>query len=87
MDLILNGSSFVINNLMNMKKKPISSGKKWTKNNISSLKKLIQENTPTELIAYRLGRSKNAIKSFTSKNNLSLMPINKSPYNRRNKRS
>jgi hypothetical protein len=64
---------------------PQKSGKQWTGNDVSKLKKLVNGNTPTRLIAYELGRSEGAIRSKVSKLDISLKPTNKSPYNKRNK--
>lgn len=64
---------------------PQKSGKQWTGNDVSKLKKLVNGNTPTRLIAYELGRSEGAIRSKVSKLYISLKPTNKSPYNKRKK--
>lgn len=60
-------------------------GKKWTKNDLDKLKELAKGNTPTGLIAYKLGRTESSIYSIANKNKISLKPTNKSPYNRRKK--
>jgi hypothetical protein len=57
-------------------------GKHWTKNEVQILIKLIQGNTPTEVIAMKLGRTEDSIRSKVSSLNLSLAPTNKSPYDR-----
>ncbi len=66
-----------------MVKTPINQNKTWTKNQESQLGKLVKENTPTGLIAYKLGRSEDSIRSKASNLNISLKPVNRSPYNRR----
>lgn len=60
-----------------------NSGKPWTKNDISQLKRLIKENTPTRIIGLELGRTPSAIYTKVSDLDLSLKPTNQSPYNRR----
>lgn len=57
-------------------------GKAWTTQQENQLKKLAKGNTPTGLIADALGRTEDAIQSKASQLNISLKPINKSPYNR-----
>lgn len=65
-----------------MKKKD-NSGKCWTSTEIEKLIKLIKGNTPTKLIAYKMGRTKNAINSKAQDEKISLKPTNKSPYDRK----
>ena len=50
-----------------------------------TLDKLIQQNTPTGLMAYELGRTEDAVRSYASDTDRSLKPVNQSPYNRRKK--
>ena len=66
-----------------MAKKPINSGKKWTKKDIETLVKLANQNTPTRIIALKLQRSPEAIYQKASQENVSLSPTNQSPYNRK----
>lgn len=66
-----------------MTEKPVNLGKPWTQNDDNKLKDLAKHNTPTPLIAYKLGRTINAIYHEASKQNIPLTPTNKSPYNRR----
>lgn len=68
-----------------MAKKPANHGKEWTRQNVSNLKKLVKENTPTRVIGLKLGRTEDAIYSKASEENISLKPTNQSPYNRRKK--
>lgn len=68
-----------------MAKQPKNSGKKWTAQDEATLRKLINGNTPTPLIAYKLGRTESAIYQKALDLNLSTKPVNKSPYNRKNK--
>lgn len=60
-----------------------NSGKEWSAADLKKLEKLADGNTPTGLIAYELKRSKAAIYSKASDEDISLHPTNKSPYNRR----
>lgn len=60
-----------------------NSGKPWTSREIRELQNLAQENTPTRVIGLKLGRTENAISSKASEENISLKPVNQSPYNKR----
>lgn len=60
-----------------------NSGNTWTKPEISQLKQLAKENTPTRVIGLKLGRTEGAIRTKASENDISLKPTNKSPYNRK----
>lgn len=68
-----------------MAKAPKNSGKPWTSTDDRKQDKLIQQNTPTGLIAHELGRSEDAVYSHVSQTNRSVKPTNQSPYNRRKK--
>lgn len=63
-----------------MWKTPNNNWKKRTAQDLKDLKKLQKQNTPTPLIAYKLWRSENAIRSKASEEDISLKPTNKSPY-------
>ncbi len=63
-----------------------NSGKQWTNQEVDQLKKLVKGNTPTGLIADKLGRSKDAVYNKAAEKNVSLKPTNQSPYNRRGKK-
>ncbi len=65
-----------------MAKIPANNGKPITKQVINQVKTFAKGNTPTGLIAYKMGRSENSIYKIASNNNISLHPTNKSPYNR-----
>jgi len=65
-----------------MTKTPKNNGKEWSKDDIKALKKLSEGNTPTGLIAHKLGRSENSVRSKASGENISLKPTNQSPYDR-----
>ena len=58
------------------------SGKNWTSSDISKLRELAKENTPTRVIGLKLGRTEDAVRTKASKKNISLKPTNQSPYNR-----
>lgn len=67
------------------KSKPVNQGKPWTSTQEVQLKKLAKGNTPTPLIGYKLSRTLTAVQSKAQELNVSLKPVNKSPYNRRGK--
>jgi hypothetical protein len=69
-----------------MAKFPINNGKPWSPDDLSQLKKLVKEDTPTRLIAMKLGRSPQAVQAKALANKLSLKPTNQSPYNRQKKK-
>lgn len=60
-----------------------NAGKAWTDNDISKLKDLAAGNTPTRVIGLKLGRTPTAVQSKASAKNISLKPVNQSPYNRK----
>ena len=62
-----------------------NANKRWSKEDVTLFKKLIIGNTPTPLIAYKLGRTEKSIESKANDLGLSLKPVNKSPYNRQKK--
>lgn len=62
-----------------------NSGKKWTSKDVSNLRTLANQNTPTRVIGLKLGRTEDAIRTKASEKNISLKPTNQSPYNRRKK--
>lgn len=62
-----------------------NSGKPWTSGEVSQLKSLARQNTPTRVIGLKLGRTPDAVYSRASEENISLDPTNRSPYNRRAK--
>ena len=66
-----------------MAKTPANHKKNWTPQELGKLEKLVDENTPTRLIAYKLGRTPDAIYTKASEEDISLKPTNQSPYNRR----
>ena len=68
-----------------MAKKPKNHGEDWTKGDVGQLRTLAKGNTPTRLLAYKLGRTEDSVRSKASDENISLKPTNQSPYNRRKK--
>jgi hypothetical protein len=60
-----------------------NSGKRWTSSEISRLKDLASQNTPTRVIGLKLGRTEASVRTQASENIISLKPTNRSPYNRR----
>lgn len=63
-----------------MSKEPEHAGEPWTPEQEKELRELTKSNTPTRLIAHKLGRSVDAIYSKASDMDLSLQPTNQSPY-------
>ena len=66
-------------------KKPANHGKPWTPQDVKELRQLAKENTPTRLIAWKMKRTEDSVRSQASDISLSLKPTNKSPYNRQKK--
>lgn len=64
-------------------KKPANHGKPWTGPAVDKLEKLAKGNTPTPLIAHKLGRTEDAVRNKARDEDISLKPTNQSPYNRR----
>lgn len=60
-----------------------NSGDDWTASDIAALRRMAADNTPTRVIAFKLGRSERAIYSMAARLGISLVPVNQSPYNRR----
>jgi hypothetical protein len=68
---------------MKMAKYNRNSGKPWTPDEIKTLEKLADGNTPTGVISLKIGRTEDAIRTKASQEKISLKPTNQSPYNRR----
>ncbi|HRX63570.1 MAG TPA: hypothetical protein P5060_00470 [Candidatus Absconditabacterales bacterium] len=66
------------------KKFPKNQNKKWTNEDIKKLKELAKINktadTPTRIIAIKLGRTESSIYKKAQKLGISLKPTNQSPY-------
>jgi len=60
-----------------------NSGKLWTAAQESELARLARGNTPTGVIALKLGRTEDAVRSKAQELDISLRPTNRPPYNRR----
>ena len=66
-----------------MPKQPANQNKQWSNQDLSKLQKLADQNTPTRLIAWHLKRTANSIRSKAQAEDMSLKPVNQSPYNRK----
>lgn len=64
---------------------PRNSGKPWTTKDERELTDYARSNTPTRLIAHKMGRSEDAVRNRASDMGLSLKPTNQSPYGPRKK--
>lgn len=62
-----------------------NTGKPWTSTQVTQLRQLARQNTPTRVIGLKLGRTENAVRTKASENNISLKPVNQSPYSRNKK--
>lgn len=63
-----------------MAKKPANHGAPWTAPQVHQLKTLAKANTPTRVIALKMGRTPAAVQGAASENDISLKPTNQSPY-------
>ncbi|MGY4399309.1 hypothetical protein [Bradyrhizobium sp. USDA 3315] len=66
-----------------MAKSTRNTGKPWTSQDVTQLKQLAKNNTPTRVIGLKLGRTADAVYNKASSEGVSLSPTNQSPYNRR----
>ena len=57
-------------------------GKTWTDDDVSQLRDLVKENTPTRIIGIKLGRSQRAVRAKASEKGISLRRTSQSPYTR-----
>ena len=69
--------------LLDMAKYTRNAGKSWTSSEVSKMKTMIDQNTPTRVIGLKLGRPVGGVYSKASQMGLSLAPTNQSPYNRK----
>jgi hypothetical protein len=60
-----------------------NTGKSWTSKDVSQLKQMAKQNTPTRVAGLKLGRTEEAIRTEASKLGVSLKPTNQAPYNRK----
>lgn len=60
-----------------------NAGKRWSPEDKVSLKDLAAHNTPTRVIGLKIGRTEDAVRSKAQQLDVSLKPVNQSPYNRK----
>ncbi len=60
----------------------IQANQKWDPEQIAQLRELAETNTPTRIIALKLGKTESAIYNKVQELGISLKPVNQSPYNR-----
>ena len=63
-----------------MTKSTRNTGKQWTRTDVSQLRQLAKQNTPTRVIGLKLGRTEGAVRTRASDESISLKPTNQSPY-------
>ena len=63
-----------------MGRQPANHNKQWTPTEVKQLERFAEGNTPTRLIAHKLGRTENAVRTKASEEDISLRPTNQSPY-------
>lgn len=63
-------------------KSSINTGKRWTPTQVTQLRKLASQNTPTRVIGQKLGRTENAVRTKASENGVSLKSRNQSSFYR-----
>ena len=63
-----------------MAKQPANHGKQWTPAQEKQRKELAEQNTPTRVIGLKLGRTEGAVRSKAAEEDISLKPVNQSPY-------
>jgi len=57
-----------------------NSGKTWTGSDVSQLRSLAKQNTPTRVIGLKLGRTEDSVRTKASEVSVSLKPVNQRPY-------
>jgi hypothetical protein len=60
-----------------------NTGTEWTSTQVSQLRTLARENTPTRVISLKLGRTEAAVRTKAVERGISLKPSNQSPYSRK----
>lgn len=60
-----------------------NAGKQWTPGEEKKLAQLAHQNTPTRVIGLELGRPVGGVTAKAHELDISLKPINRSPYNRK----
>ena len=63
-----------------MSKSTRNTGKAWSGEQVSQLRQLAKNNTPTRVIGLKLGRTAAAVQTKASEKGISLKPTNQSPY-------
>ena len=66
-----------------MAKQPPNHGKPWTKQEVRTLEKLADQNTPTRVIGLKMGRSEDSVYAKASVESIPLKPTNQSPYGKK----
>jgi hypothetical protein len=66
--------------------KPANSGKSWSPAQNAQLRSLARGNTPTRVVALKMGRTPAAVQSQASRAHVSLKPTNQSPYGTQKKK-
>ena len=69
-----------------MAKERINSGKPWTPAEVNQLKDLANQNTPTRIVALKLGRTTLAVGRRAAAEGVSLKAVGHRPYNRQSKK-
>lgn len=65
-----------------MSKSTRNSGTRWSSGDEHQLRQLANQNTPTRVMGFKLGRTEGAVQAKASDLRISLKPTNQSPYNR-----
>lgn len=66
-----------------MSKSTRNTGKQWSGADVSNLRQLAKQNTPTRVIGLKLGRTEAAVRTKAADEDISLKPTNQAPYNQR----
>ena len=65
-----------------MSKSTRNSGTRWSSGDERQLRQLANQNAPTRVMGFKLGRTEAAVQAKASELGVSLKPVNQSPYNR-----
>jgi hypothetical protein len=68
-----------------MSKQPSHHRQPWTRNETAQVRQLAAGNTPTRIIALKLERTPDAVRSQAAGRHISLKPWNQRPYGRSGK--
>jgi hypothetical protein len=66
-----------------MSKSTRNTGTQWTPAQVKELRALANQNTPTRVMGFKLGRTPGAVQAKASEKGISLKPANQSPYGTR----